>query len=689
MWSTRSHFEGVFDALPVRPDRRAHLRSQAHRLAYVQMDEENGGVALNISEGGLAVTAAEALTSDHYPTIRIQLPRSDLWIETRGQIAWVSDSKKEAGIHFIDLSDANRQKIREWIKSKPATDEIRGANEHIYEKNHTSKLPIRDRKLEVLSEADEAKFAEMFPSEKSLSNTHSRVTPAGSKFTEQNSGNILQFSKQSPERGEVIEASEIVEPAVLSGLDTASAFSSAIDAVEPADLPPVHFQEENSVLASSVDEPREAEYQHERTQAENTKSDLTRHPPAACESPQPADFAKENSPGAWEANQSSEIQGRAAELHDQEPSAYVSPQATDLIQQLELHRRNQAARVLLEQTTEASAQHRSGWSILVLIFLSAMACFGIGLGVGNGFFNRLLGHDQQWEPRSGASVASSPTAIPAEKDSAGSNAVAENGQKSKETLSSAATDRASGDSAIASEDNSPAEASDQSGAAAASPTPEVAEPGSSDSSENPVPADAATSRVTNKPSATAGTSAHQDPDAPLKSTTKVLESDASVVSAPITSSTPNVAPTSASPMAILVTAPEEKSGPFRLTLAEQPVSASRTLAISAQRSVLIPTQPGPAAAHRPQRLQAGVLIYHIDPQVPASRDQRGMAGTVKVRATIGKGGDVIEVKPIDGPTPLISEVVQAVREWRYTVTLLDGQPLGAEEDVVVEFRPRS
>jgi hypothetical protein len=62
---------------------------------------------------------------------------------------------------------------------------------------------------------------------------------------------------------------------------------------------------------------------------------------------------------------------------------------------------------------------------------------------------------------------------------------------------------------------------------------------------------------------------------------------------------------------------------------------------------------------------------------------------VKVRATIGKSGDVVDVKPISGPAALIPVVVQAVREWRYTVTLLDGQPLGAEEDVVIEFRPRS
>ncbi|HXO34671.1 MAG TPA: energy transducer TonB, partial [Candidatus Acidoferrales bacterium] len=138
---------------------------------------------------------------------------------------------------------------------------------------------------------------------------------------------------------------------------------------------------------------------------------------------------------------------------------------------------------------------------------------------------------------------------------------------------------------------------------------------------------------------------------------------------------------------ILVTAPDERSGPFRLALTEQAVSASRTLAISAQRFVWVPAQPGSASSHRPERLQAGVLIFHADPLLTAN--QRELAGTVKVRATVGRSGDVADVQPISGPALLIPAVVRAVREWRYTVTLLDGQPIGAEEDVVVAFRPRN
>jgi len=70
----------------------------------VELGDGNGGIALNVSEGGLAITAAGLLTSDYFPSIRFQLPKSDVWIETSGQVAWASDSKKGAGIQFVDVA---------------------------------------------------------------------------------------------------------------------------------------------------------------------------------------------------------------------------------------------------------------------------------------------------------------------------------------------------------------------------------------------------------------------------------------------------------------------------------------------------------------------------------------------------------------------------------------------------------
>jgi hypothetical protein len=99
-------------------DRRLHVRRRVISLAYVELSENNGGIILNISEGGLVVTAAAPLGEDRMPRMRFQLPGSNDWIEASGEIAWISQSKREAGIRFVDLTAENRNRIREWFSSQ-------------------------------------------------------------------------------------------------------------------------------------------------------------------------------------------------------------------------------------------------------------------------------------------------------------------------------------------------------------------------------------------------------------------------------------------------------------------------------------------------------------------------------------------------------------------------------------------
>jgi TonB family protein len=100
------------------PDRRVHVRRPAPSLAYLDLGENNGGIILNISEGGLAVTSAAPLYADGLPGMRFQLPGSSDWLEVSGGIAWISKSKREAGLRFVDLSEGARNRIRGWILSE-------------------------------------------------------------------------------------------------------------------------------------------------------------------------------------------------------------------------------------------------------------------------------------------------------------------------------------------------------------------------------------------------------------------------------------------------------------------------------------------------------------------------------------------------------------------------------------------
>ena len=104
-----------FDRSPRLPDRRAHFRRPVRSLAYVELGDGNGGIALNISEGGMAVQAVMSLGGDDLPSVRVQLSHSKRQIEVKGRVAWTGDLRKLAGVEFVDVPDETRKQIREWI----------------------------------------------------------------------------------------------------------------------------------------------------------------------------------------------------------------------------------------------------------------------------------------------------------------------------------------------------------------------------------------------------------------------------------------------------------------------------------------------------------------------------------------------------------------------------------------------
>src|SRR5271170_6675859 len=96
-------------------DRRLHARQPIRTLAYVELDEGNGGIVLNISEGGLSVQAVTSLMDDLLPGVRFQLSESDGWVEANARITWTDQSRKVAGLEFADLAEDSRTRIRKWI----------------------------------------------------------------------------------------------------------------------------------------------------------------------------------------------------------------------------------------------------------------------------------------------------------------------------------------------------------------------------------------------------------------------------------------------------------------------------------------------------------------------------------------------------------------------------------------------
>jgi TonB family protein len=96
-------------------DRRVHVRQPVRSLAYVELGEGNGGIVLNVSEGGIAVQAVMSLMGEELPCVRVQLAHCKKRIEAKGRITWTGALRKTAGVELIDLSQEARSLLREWV----------------------------------------------------------------------------------------------------------------------------------------------------------------------------------------------------------------------------------------------------------------------------------------------------------------------------------------------------------------------------------------------------------------------------------------------------------------------------------------------------------------------------------------------------------------------------------------------
>lgn len=126
----------------IESERRVHRRLDDQRASLVELGGNNSGIILNISEGGMAVLVAEDLNGHGIGNLRFQAPEFEHWIETAAEIAWISDSKKQAGICFKGLSEAARTQLRAGIsiattRARLATQVIQGGTASVAEREQT------------------------------------------------------------------------------------------------------------------------------------------------------------------------------------------------------------------------------------------------------------------------------------------------------------------------------------------------------------------------------------------------------------------------------------------------------------------------------------------------------------------------------------------------------------------------
>ena len=129
----------------------------------------------------------------------------------------------------------------------------------------------------------------------------------------------------------------------------------------------------------------------------------------------------------------------------------------------------------------------------------------------------------------------------------------------------------------------------------------------------------------------------------------------------------------------------EATPPSSLTLPEEAVSSSSSIAISSCRSVPMPSGINPET-QSPKQVQAGRLLKRVDPSYPPEAVEQRIEGTVRLHAVIGDDGSVLSLEPVSGPPVLVAAAEIAVRQWRYGPTLFDGHRTQVHDDVRMVFR---
>jgi protein TonB len=100
-------------------------------------------------------------------------------------------------------------------------------------------------------------------------------------------------------------------------------------------------------------------------------------------------------------------------------------------------------------------------------------------------------------------------------------------------------------------------------------------------------------------------------------------------------------------------------------------------------------KPEPPQHKAPVRLSEGVmaaaLIHKVLPKYPELARTFHLEGTVYLRAIIATDGTVRQLEVISGNPMLANPALQAVRQWRYQPTRLNGEAVEVETLITVHF----
>jgi TonB family protein len=102
-------------------------------------------------------------------------------------------------------------------------------------------------------------------------------------------------------------------------------------------------------------------------------------------------------------------------------------------------------------------------------------------------------------------------------------------------------------------------------------------------------------------------------------------------------------------------------------------------------SALAASQIVPQHVRVSEDIVQGLMLKKVPPVYPPLARQARIQGTVLLKVTISKSGDVENLQLISGHPMLAPAAIEAVKQWKYKPYLLNGEPIEVETKVTVNF----
>jgi len=644
--------DGPYDPTS-RTERRRHARFQLPTLAYVELDRSNGGIILNLSEGGLSVQAAISLMDDSLPNVRFQLGPSKEWIETAAEVVWNGANRKLVGLKFLDIPSEARVRINNWIAGETGPKEIPEELDRSRESVEKDRLP--ETSQESLPETDSDLHAAEPVQNPSLAaaSFSDLIAPADSdspeddeeeKFTWSPETGFVRITRDSADSAAPHERSgEPPKPAeqknnLVWRPDTGfihkwdDEVRNRPEDAPPPD-PPIPLRPEDSESIDLGDHagpgwrpvpPAEPFLSRE---VFRTRMHVVEKPPTA--NPPDSNTTRFRAHDLLEQRLRDTSKRTAENLHGEPPARSDAPLPHESLppdyvaDQREARARRQevpfkAPAIRLPQYGSQRKMPSSLAHALPFIALAVPALL-IGWLLGRSSIT----HDS---PSGSPPAASQPAAV--------------------ETASARPS------------------------ITAQVPDLEI------------VDANRQSWTIPFEPVSNSSRQASQQYESrtPPDETRSLRESRERRASSPPSDSDAKNAASSAQDQAPLAVV---SSTTHSLSSAQPPASAEANDSTSPPSSE--PEQIAPQPQYTTNGVQRGILIYRVQPIYPPEAERSGIEGDVKLRVTVGDDGSVRSVQLVSGPRVLAQAAIDAVQQWRFSPTLVDGKPVEASGNVTLSF----